>query len=55
VPLLPMPSNDQDWVIRGIAYPASFVFNFILALLFYLTLKLAQLIRRLYRRGRKLL
>jgi hypothetical protein len=47
VPLLPKPTNDPDWIIRGIAYPASFVFNFILALLFYLILKLINLIRRL--------
>ena len=53
VPLLPEPTNDPDWVIRGIAYPASFVFNFILALLFYLMLKLINFIRRFFKRQGK--
>jgi hypothetical protein len=32
--------DDVEIRIRAITYPLSFVFNFILALLFYLTLKL---------------
>ena len=53
VPLLPMPANDADLHVRGIAYPASFVFNFILALLFYLILKLINFIRRLFKKRKK--
>jgi len=46
IPLLPEPTNDADWHIRGVTYPLSFIFNFILALLFYLILKFIHLIRR---------
>ncbi len=44
IPLLPEPTNDIDWHIRGITYPLSFAFNFILALLFYSLLKLISFI-----------
>ena len=55
MPLLPVPTNDTDWHIRGIVYPLSFAFNFILALLFYLTLKLVNFIRRRFtRQGKQL-
>ncbi len=53
VPLLPEPTNDPDWVIRGITYPLSFVFNFILALLFFMILKLTNLVFRILMRSIK--
>ena len=44
LPLLPEPTNDIDWHIRGITYQLSFIFNLILALLFYLLLKIISFI-----------
>jgi len=50
LPLLPEPTNDIDWHLRGITYQLSFVFNLILALLFYLLLKFISFIGCLLKR-----
>ena len=46
LPLLPEPTNDIDWHIRGITYPLSFIFNLFPVFLFYLMLKLINFIGR---------
>ena len=42
LPLLPEPTNDPDWVIRGVTYPLSFVFNFVISVIFFVVLKLGK-------------
>ena len=48
-PLLPEATNDIDLHVNSIAYPLSFIFNFILALLFYLAMKLVNYISRRFK------
>jgi hypothetical protein len=50
--ILPENYTDQDAVIAGIAYPMSFVFNFVLSAALYLFLKLSKLLMRLFRRNK---
>ena len=45
IPLLPEPQDDVEWRIRGVLYPFALTIDFILALLFYLVLKLVHFIR----------
>ena len=47
ITLLPELDDDVEIRVRAIAYPLSFVFNFILTLLFYAILKLINFIYRL--------
>ena len=49
MPLLPRLEDDVELRIRASINPLSFVFNFIIALLFYLILKLINLIRRRFK------
>ena len=50
MPLLPALDDDVEIRIRASIYPLSFAFNFIIALLFYLILKLINFIRRRFKR-----
>lgn len=45
IPKLPEPTNDVDWRVRGMIYPLSFIGNFFLALIFFVTLKLIRFVR----------
>lgn len=50
LPLLPEPTDDVEWHVRGIIYPLSFIFNFALALGFYLISKFVYFIKRRLKR-----
>ena len=50
MPLLPELNDDVEIRIRASIYPLTFIFNFILALLFYLLLKSLHFIRRRLKR-----
>jgi hypothetical protein len=47
IPMLPDPTNDVDWRVRGMIYPLSFIGNFFLALFFFVALKLIRFISHL--------
>lgn len=49
IPLLPEPKDDVEWHIRGMLYPFALMIDLIIALLFYLALKLIYLIRRRFK------
>ncbi len=48
--ILPENYTDQDAIIAGVTYPLSFVFNFVLSVVFFLLLKLSKLCIRLFNR-----
>lgn len=49
MPLLPRLYDDVELRIRASIYPLSFIYNFILALLFYIMLKLIHFVRRFFK------